>query len=498
MTRLWVIAALTVAVGIACDKVPLTSPTGSTIVLSIDRDILPINGQATLVAVVTESAGTAVQNGTTVTFATSLGRTSPIEAQTVNGKATVTFLAGTISGTANISAFSGAARTGSGNSSAGGLTVRIGTAGTERVSVRTEPLNVPVTGGTVTVVAAIFDAGGNPIINTPVTFASDFGSLSANVATTDANGEARVQLTTNRTTRITVTSGSKTGEFTLSALTPPSVTLNCGSSNTATVGVPINCTITPTVSGNGSSSAPIQNLTINWGDGTGEQPLGNLNSATVVGHTYTSPGSFQVTASATDVNSQRGSAVVTLNVTRSLPTITFSTCPGTATVGVPVAFAVTPAANPAIPLQDVTVSFGDGSSRDLGQITGPTAFTKSFGAEGGYTVTATVTDTAGQRGSSSCAVIVSRGTAPTVTFTQTSTSGTATIGVPESFTISATPANGLSIRQVVVTIDRNGQEVYNSTSGGAFATDRVQNGDVLTARVVDSAGNTTTSQLVVQ
>src|SRR6478609_11215279 len=75
MTRLWVIALLTVGLVVACDRVPLTSPTGSTIALSVDRDTLPLNGQATVTAVVTEVSGTAVQNGTSVTFQTSLGRT---------------------------------------------------------------------------------------------------------------------------------------------------------------------------------------------------------------------------------------------------------------------------------------------------------------------------------------------------------------------------------------------------------------------------------------
>ena len=187
-----------------------------------------------------------------------------------------------------------------------------------------------------------------------------------------------------------------------------------------TVGVPVSCTITPPVSGNTTSSAPIQNVTISWGDNTGEQPLGTVTGATVVAHTYAAAGVYQLQAAATDANSQRGTAIVTINVTRVLPTITFSTCPSTATVGVPVAFGVTPAATPTIPLQGVTISFGDGTSRDLGQITGVTGFTKAFTSEGGYTVTATVTDTFGQRGTSSCSVVVSKSATPTITFSQTS------------------------------------------------------------------------------
>ena len=73
--RLSFVAVMTVVAVMACDSVPLTSPTGSTISLSIDRNILPIGGQATVRAVVTESAGTPVHNGTVVTFNPSIPST---------------------------------------------------------------------------------------------------------------------------------------------------------------------------------------------------------------------------------------------------------------------------------------------------------------------------------------------------------------------------------------------------------------------------------------
>src|SRR5690349_22176770 len=86
MTRLHPLAAfvacVTVLLGAACDSVPLTSPTGSTITMTSDQSVLPLNGTATLRAVVIESAGTAVQNGTVVTFNPTLGSVNPIEART--------------------------------------------------------------------------------------------------------------------------------------------------------------------------------------------------------------------------------------------------------------------------------------------------------------------------------------------------------------------------------------------------------------------------------
>ncbi len=500
MTRLWVIAVLTVGIVVACDRVPLTSPTGSTIALTVDRDILPINGQATITAVVSEVTGLPVHNGTLVTFQTSLGRTDPIEAETVNGKATVTFLAGAVSGTANISAFSGAARTGSGNSSAGGVSVKIGTAGVDRIAVRTDPVNVPISGGTVTVIATLFDAGGNPIINTPVTFSSDFGSLSSNSATTDSNGEARVSLTTNRTTIITAAAGAgKDKSFTLNALNPPTITISCGSSSNGTAGIPVSCTLKPTaavISGNGSSSAPIQNVTITWGDGSGEQPLGAIasGSESAVQHTFAQAGTYSVTAAVIDANSQRGSTTISVVVVRSTPSGFSMSCPSSAiTVGSPGSFTFKPASSPAVPISNVTVDFGDGTSRNLGAPTADQSFLKSYSSDGGYTVIATVTDITGQKGTSSCGVIVNRASAITVTFTQDTT--TVKAGTVAAFTVSASGGTG-NITNIRVT-NQDGDQLYSGGAGSFTWTPKSGGTAVLTAVATDSAGNTGNKILVI-
>src|SRR6187401_1918817 len=66
--RLSAIAFITTALVVACDKVPLTSPTGSTITLTIDKTAVPIGGTAQLTAVVSEASGTPPHDGTMVTF----------------------------------------------------------------------------------------------------------------------------------------------------------------------------------------------------------------------------------------------------------------------------------------------------------------------------------------------------------------------------------------------------------------------------------------------
>ncbi|MBM41969.1 MAG: hypothetical protein CL483_08625 [Acidobacteria bacterium] len=94
-----------------CQKVPLLAPTQSVITVVSSRSILPINGNAELTAIVIEESGTPAHNGTLVTLTSTLGTLDPTEAVTGNGQAKVTLRAGIQSGTAEILAFSGSART---------------------------------------------------------------------------------------------------------------------------------------------------------------------------------------------------------------------------------------------------------------------------------------------------------------------------------------------------------------------------------------------------
>lgn len=90
--------------GLASCSSPLFAPSGSTVTLVATANSVQANGSMDLVAVVIESAGTGVHDGTTVTFLTTLGRIEPAEALTKNGRATVRFIADGRSGTATITA----------------------------------------------------------------------------------------------------------------------------------------------------------------------------------------------------------------------------------------------------------------------------------------------------------------------------------------------------------------------------------------------------------
>lgn len=70
--------------------------------------VIALDGESVITAVVTESSGTAVQNGTLVTFSTTLGTLDPQESRTQDGRATTRLLGGKAAGIAMVSAFSGA------------------------------------------------------------------------------------------------------------------------------------------------------------------------------------------------------------------------------------------------------------------------------------------------------------------------------------------------------------------------------------------------------
>jgi hypothetical protein len=402
--RLGLVAVVTVIVVVACDKVPLTSPTGSTISLSIDRNILPLNGQATVRAVVTESAGTPVHNGTVVTFQPSIGRTDPVEAQTVNGIATVTFLAGQASGTGFIHAFSGSARTGSGNISSGGVEVRIGSAAAGSIALQVVPPSVGQNGGSVSVTAQVIDSSGNALPGVPVLFSTDVGTLSNATVLSDANGFATTNLATTRAATVTARAGTATATFNVGVNAAPTVTITA-STATPTAGQPVSFTITPSAAANAS---PIQSVTVDFGNGQ-VQSLGAITGPVQVTQTYNTPGGYTISATATDINGGRGTSSTSVVVQpATLPTIgTFTATPNPVPPSANGLTTITvSASSTGSPLRNVTVRNMTSGGEVIYSGTGGGTFSHRFGGTGTYTLQASATDAGGNTGTSTTVVVV--------------------------------------------------------------------------------------------
>ncbi len=384
------------AIGVACDKVPLTSPTGSTITVTVTSTNVPINGSVQVLASVVESGGTAVHDGTTVTFTGGLGTFSPVDAQTVGGVARTTYT-GTTSGTVMIGAFSGGAK-------ATDVEVKVGAAAAGSVALQVVPPTVGQNGGTVTATALVLDAGGNPLPGVPVIFSTDAGTLSNATVLSNSNGFAVTNLVTTRAATISARAGAVTPvTFAVTVSTAPTVTIT--STGTPVAGQPVAFTVTPSTA---TTSSPIQSVLVDFGDGQ-TQLLGAITGPVGLTHVYRSQGGYTVTATATDINGGRGVSSMSIVVGfESLPTVTLVGTPNPVTISNPaqagiVTFTVG-ANSTGPPIRSVRVTLGDGTVIYSG--TGGGSFAYRFGGAGTYTVTATATDALGGTATTSTVILV--------------------------------------------------------------------------------------------
>jgi adhesin/invasin len=396
------LVAIVALVTTACDKVPLLAPANSAITLSSNSLVVPVGGTTGLTAFVTESSGTAVQNGTTVRFTATLGSVTPAETQTTNGIAVATFQAGTSSGVAEIHAVSGGATGATGTTTTTTATnivrISIGSAAANKVTVRANPASVSASGGAAEIVALVTGGAAStdtsPLAGISVAFSTTAGTLSATSATTDANGAARVVLTTNRKATVTGSVGANSGTVDVTLSPTASVTL-ATSPASPTVGQAILLTVTPA-----ADTAP--SVVVEWGDGSNTS-LGIVSAAQTVSHVYRNLGSFAITATATeDGSSFSTSTAVTIG---PAPSVTITSNPSTGKVATNFVFTVTPAT--ANGVKGVTIDFGDGNSQDLGAITSATSVSHIFSSTGAYTVKAIETDGSGNTTSAIVVITVS-------------------------------------------------------------------------------------------
>jgi len=403
-------AAAVALLPVSCDKVPLLAPSLSTITLSSSTAVVQSNGTAQVSATLLEQAGTAVQNGTVVTFTTTLGTLSPTEARTTNGVATTQFSANGQSGVAEIRASSGGAKPADTNNAS--LKLSVGAAAAGKLLMNANPARLSSTGGSSQITATVMDTNSNPLANVPVGFSTDAGSLSSTFATTSSSGTAVVTLTTTRDATVTgsVGNASSTTSGTTSTTTGavsatvkvtvsivPQIGFGATTPASPTAGQTVSIPITVTIP---TGADPLQNINVSYGDGR-SQDLPNQNSNTVVQHVYSSDGVFTVTATGTTTGGDRTAATTQVSISpRTALNVTIapiSVKPNIATV---FTATVTPATN----IRNFTWDFGDGSPA---QTTTSNSLSHVYTAVGTPTIHVTVTTTDGTTGDGFAQIVVS-------------------------------------------------------------------------------------------
>lgn len=407
---------LSAGLSVACNRVPFLLPSGSTIVLASAATALPINGSAEILAQVVVASGTPPQRGTHVLFATTLGSVDPSEAETDSGgRVTVRFHAGTTSGIATITAFSGGASV----DAEGAVRIAIGAAAVGRIAVSATPGTVPASGGSAKVVALVVDLNGNPLGGTTVTFTTTAGSLSQGVVTTDTSGNAETSLTTRQQATVTATAGTQgttgggTGTGTGSQ-TSATVTVNLNQPALITVGAPspttaiVGQTVTfPITFGSGASFVRV---TADFGDGSAQTIVGMPST---VSHAYSQTGTFLARVTGVDAfgDTQSGSSSSGVTVTnRPQPSVTIALASGSPAprreAVTTFTLTSTPSGGTSSPnvITSIVVNFGDGESVSLSG--NASSVSHVYHRSGTFTVTATATDSAGATGSGSTVIVV--------------------------------------------------------------------------------------------
>jgi PKD repeat protein len=177
------------------------------------------------------------------------------------------------------------------------------------------------------------------------------------------------------------------------------------------VGVPVAFSVTPGATTNGN---PIQNVSLDFGDGTPPVNLGGITGATTASHVYDRANIYTVTATVTDTGGQRSTSSAVVAVTRAIVAVSVTASSSTGTVGTPITFTVAVTNSSNLPIEGVTLNFGDGTSTTLGPAGGSAS--KTYAIPGTFTVTATATDQQGTsyRGSTQVLIVPSAATAVTL------------------------------------------------------------------------------------
>lgn len=307
MTRPFLLVAAGLTLFPGCKSVSTQAVEGAVIRLFANPDAVPIGGSSTITISLFEASGQPVNDKTSVFLTTDLGRVDPESITVTGGFAQVTFYGGASAGTAHVRASSGAA-------TAADLSIAVGGSATSITLVAT-PSELPVGGGTSTVVATVKTSGGVAVAGSRVSFTADQGSLASSGVprVTNASGVASDVLTTSVDTTVTASvlgasamataavDVAGTGAATLAVVaSPETLAAGGGSSNLTATALD-------------SFSRPVVGLPVVFQTDAGSLSfLGTqlTNGAGSVGVTLTTDRTASVTARAAGVS---GSATVTVD-----------------------------------------------------------------------------------------------------------------------------------------------------------------------------------------
>ncbi len=390
--------------------------------------------------------------------------------------------------------------------------------------ILTASTNAMPVGATTDIIAQVLEAAGTPPHSgTFVTFTTTLGTMQPAQAQTDVGGRVVVRYfspaTANGSAVITATSGgATTGTDGALKIAVGTAAVGRVSVNASPAMVPSNggsTTISATVfdiNGNTLRSAPVSftttagtlssSLVSTDADGAASTTLTTSQQATVtasVGAQAPAPatppagGGGGAAPAAGSGSSGQASGTVVVNVA-SAPTLVITPPSSPPSVGLPAnfTFVVTAAAQNGSAVRELRVNWGDGKTSNLGAVTGTAVASHVFEDDETFTVTATVTDVAGNSVSVSTSVTAILVGRPTVIVTPTPQS--ATVGSTISFQIDIRAAAGVSIQNVTINFGDGKTDSIGGFTGIVTVTHPYNLGPgsyTVTVTVTDSTGSRT-------
>jgi hypothetical protein len=186
------------------------------------------------------------------------------------------------------------------------MTVAIGAAGASHIAVTANPqLSAPAAPRRS---ASVQDAQGNGLLGVPVSFQHDRRHAVQTTVWSDNAATRSRSSPRMRPPTVTASSGGASaalsGTVSVTLKSKISVTLTAP---TTTISVSVPATFTVGVTSTGGGTPLVNDVTVDFGDGTKPVALGQISGPTPVGHLYAQAGSMTIKVTATDPDGQTSS-----------------------------------------------------------------------------------------------------------------------------------------------------------------------------------------------
>jgi len=352
-------------------------------------------------------------------------------------------------------------------------------------------------------------AGTAPHSGTTVNFTTTLGTISPAQADTDVNGRATVTFSSGSASGVATILASSGGA---SVATANAVKIAIGAAAVGQITLSANPGSVPAV---GGSTTVTANVVDTGGNPLGGVPVsfvsdvGTLFPAVVASDANGKAQTTLTTTSTAKITATAGSATLNGTTTTPAPTATLTvsvtlqptlvitppTTPPSAGLPASFTFNVTvPATGSAV--RSLNVNWGDGSSTNLGGVTGTAVVSHKFATAGTYTVTGTVTDSAGNVQSVSTVVTVIPTPQPTILITPSPVPGH--VNTLTTLSIQVSLPTGLGVQNLTV----NFGDGTSATLGGATSASQPHvytavGTYTVTVTVTDTSGQSTIGTAVI-